>query len=50
METKTDFFKREIAIWGEDEIYDLIERGYEPVLTDKGWYWLLTNAKVVTPV
>jgi hypothetical protein len=46
--TETEFINHEISIWGEDEIFDLIERGYTPVkLTDKTtgiakWVWLLT--------
>jgi hypothetical protein len=44
--TETDFVKSEIAVWGEDYIFSLIERGYSPVLTDNGWFWLLTQ---ITP-
>lgn len=39
--TQDQFIKSEIAVWGEDYIFDLIERGYSPMLTDNGWYWLL---------
>lgn len=41
--TESQFVKSEMAVWGEDYVYDLIERGYSPVLTDNGWYWLLTG-------
>ena len=48
--TQTEFINREIAVWGEDEIFSLIDRGYTPVeLTDTmtgsvKWVWLLTCA------
>lgn len=39
--TETEFLNEEIRIWGLDYIEALLERGYEPKLTDKGWTWLL---------
>jgi len=41
--TENEFIKRECSIWGEDYIFDLIERGYVPVLTDHGWKWMVTR-------
>ena len=36
-----EFIKREIAVWGEDEIDYLIESGYVPVKLSNGkWSWL----------
>jgi hypothetical protein len=45
--TENQFVKSVMAVWGEDYVYDLIDRGYSPVLTDNGWYWLLTTANRV---
>jgi hypothetical protein len=28
--TEDEFVRAEIAVWGEDYIFDLIERGYSP--------------------
>jgi hypothetical protein len=39
-----EFIKREIAVWGEDEIDYLIESGYVPVKLSTGkWSWLHTG-------
>lgn len=48
MITENEFIRREIAIWGEDEIFDLIESGYVPVLTNRGYKWLLDSDRVDT--
>jgi hypothetical protein len=34
--TLHNLLKAECAIWGEDYIYDLIDRGYEPTLVSDG--------------
>jgi hypothetical protein len=43
--TKEDFIRREMNIWGEDYIFSLIDRGYDPVqLVIEGklrWWWVL---------
>lgn len=39
--TETDFIRHEIAVWGEDYVFDLIEQGY--VATDVpelGWRFM----------
>jgi len=46
--TLDQFINREVATWGEDEIFSLLDRGYEAVeLTDQTgqtkFTWLLTN-------
>lgn len=38
--TIEEFIRSEMIVWGEDYIYDLIDRGYEPILTNKGWKWI----------
>jgi hypothetical protein len=39
--TVDQFIAKEIAVWGEDYIFSLIDSGYTPVLTDDGNYkWL----------
>jgi hypothetical protein len=44
--TETQFINSEIAVWGESYIFDLIDRGYEPIaLTDENtgkqvWRWV----------
>jgi hypothetical protein len=40
--TETEFINHEVDTWGWDYIENLLSGGYSPVLTDKGWYWLLT--------
>lgn len=41
--TRDQFIQREIATWGEDYIFDLIDRGYEVVQLTNGtqvkWCW-----------
>jgi len=41
---ENDFIKREINVWGEDYVFDLIDRGYKPVqlvMNDKlRWWWI----------
>lgn len=39
--TESQFLAHEIAIWGLEEIEDLIERGFNPRLTTQGWTWVL---------
>lgn len=48
MITANEYVKREIAIFGEDEIYDLIDKGYVPVMSDRGWKWLPSETSVDT--
>lgn len=38
--TADEFIKREIVVWGEDFINDLLDRGYEPTLLSDG-RWVL---------
>ena len=44
---ETEFIKSEIAVWGEDYVFDLIDRGYTPVqLVINGslrWWWKLST-------
>lgn len=35
------YIQHEIHIWGEEYIFDLLDKGYEVVLTDKGYRWVL---------
>lgn len=45
--SETEFLNREIAVWGEDYVFDLIDRGYELIpLTDSKtgsvkWAWIM---------
>jgi len=50
MITLDEFIKRECAIWSEDYIFDLIERGYFPVLTDHGWKWMVSRVAQASSV
>jgi len=43
MLTADEFIKREMRIYGEIEIWDLIDKGYVPYLTDRGWRWVLAS-------
>lgn len=52
--TESEFIKREIATWGEEEIEWLLERGYTPKLlyTDTGdtrWTWILPFTSLDIP-
>ena len=38
--TQEEFLNREIYIWSEDYIFDLLDRGYEVKLTTAGWRWI----------
>lgn len=45
------FIKREIATWGEDYIFSLIDRGFEPVLVfnSRGafkWTWKMPQSQL----
>lgn len=43
MMNKEEFIKKEIMIWGEDYIFDLMDRGYSPIILPNGkWSWLLS--------
>jgi len=49
--TLDQFINREVATWGEDYIFSLLDRGYEAVeLTDNAgqtkWTWVLTKAPI----
>lgn len=39
--TETEFLNREISVWGVEYVDSLLERGYEPKLTTRGWTWIL---------
>lgn len=41
MITQDEYLKREIALWGEEYIFDLIDRGFTLILTSDGWKWVL---------
>lgn len=46
--TEDEFIKAEMTLWGEDYIFDLIERGYTPKLTNLGWRWFYSSGQVDT--
>lgn len=40
MITQDEFVKRETAVWGEEYVFDLIDRGFMPVLlNNEKWVW-----------
>ena len=49
--TEMEFIKKEIATWGEDEIFSLIDRGYKASclisvvdgIPQQKWSWVLTQ-------
>jgi hypothetical protein len=51
--TEMDFIRKEIATWGEDVIFDLIDRGYKAAclisqvdgITVTKWSWVLTQTE-----
>jgi hypothetical protein len=43
--TENDFFLHEVELWGFDEIERLLNQGFKPVFTDKGWKWLLPSTE-----
>ena len=47
--TREQFIAKEVATWGEDYIFDLLDRGYEVIELRMGthvkWTWLLTNTE-----
>jgi hypothetical protein len=49
--TKDEFIQHEVSVWGEDYIFDLIDRGYEAVemVVDGStrWWWKLESSKAV---
>lgn len=47
--TEDEFLKKEIVLWGENYIFDLVDRGYTLKLTTAGWRWILpASVPVVT--
>ncbi len=38
-----EFVESQIALHGEDYVWELSQRGYVARLTDRGWRWILTN-------
>jgi len=54
-EAQTYFINHEIAVWGEDYIYDLLDRGFQPVLVSNReggfkWTWILPQLSRVSEV
>jgi uncharacterized protein (UPF0128 family) len=43
--TEREFLDREIAIWGYDYIFDLIDRGYRVVPVGSGYRWVADLTK-----
>lgn len=41
--TREEFLAHEIYRWGEEYIFDLLERGYSLKLTNAGWRWFYTE-------
>lgn len=39
--TREEFLTHEIYVWGEDYIFNLIDRGYSLINTTGGWRWQL---------
>lgn len=42
--TKDEFISREVSVWGEDYIFDLIDCGYKPAQLEMfgklQWWWV----------
>jgi hypothetical protein len=51
--TREEFINREVATWGEDYIFDLIDRGYEVIQLRNGtqvkWTWVLRGLTNTPP-
>lgn len=50
--TEDEFVQREIYRVGYEEVEQLVDAGFEPILTNKGWRWILTrtpqNSKLIS--
>lgn len=42
------FIKNEMELWGEDYIESLLNQGYTPILTNRGFKWILNSQRVDT--
>jgi hypothetical protein len=45
----TAYLEHDIAVWGEDYIFDLLDRGYQLHQTNQGIKWILPLTKDSTP-
>lgn len=43
MITQAEFIDKQVAIWGEDYVFDLYDRGYVPTLTSDGWKFVIVS-------
>lgn len=43
---ENEFITHEIRMWGFDKVESLLEDGFEPKLTTKGWSWIMPVGKV----
>lgn len=41
--TQGDFITHEIKVWGFEYIENLLNHGYDAILTTAGWKWVLPN-------
>lgn len=52
--TKDQFIQQQVATWGEDYIFDLIDKGYEAVEYDWNgtirWWWVLTQPQACATI
>lgn len=48
--TENEFLTREITTWGFEHVESMLERGFEPRLTTRGWTWVyVAQPTVVSP-
>lgn len=46
--TYDEFIQHECHVWGEDYVFDLLDRGYIVVQTDDGkWGWQMPARKLI---
>lgn len=45
--TEDDFINHEIRVWGFEKVESLLNSGFEPKLTSKGWTWIYTRVVIL---
>lgn len=43
--TTYDFVESQLVELGHEYVYGLVDRGYEPILTERGWKWILRSER-----
>lgn len=46
--TESEFIAKEVAVWGEDYVFDLLDKGYVPAFITSLNKWVFLNKAQIT--